>query len=128
MNPPMHTRVRNYFGDAGLTDGFTVQLLMWNDTGNLSDAFMVFRPNGGSAIRNQLGSEYYVLVDVIGAKGGNASTDAAVQAIVDYVQQNPMADPCVGYLQNMGSIPAPVPTTEGRLVYRLQFVATYGDH
>lgn len=127
MNPPMHTRVRNYFADAALTDGFNTQLLVWNDTGNLSDKFMVFRPNGGGAIRNQLGGEYYVLVDVIGAKGGNGAADERVQAILDYVQQNPMTESCVGYLENLGGIPAPVQTTEGRLVYRLQFVATFGS-
>lgn len=127
MTPPMHQRVRNYLSEAGLTDGFLVQLLMWNDTGNQADRFMVFRPNGGSAIRNQLGGEYYVLLDVIGAKGGNGAVDERVQTIIDFVQQNPMADPCVGYLQNLGGIPSPVPTAEGRLVYRLQFVATFGS-
>ncbi|PQY49585.1 phage tail termination protein [Cronobacter sakazakii] len=127
MNPPMHTRVRNYFMNAGLTDGFKVQLLMWTDSGTESDRFMVFRPNGGSNIRSGLGNEQYILVDVIGAKSGNAFVDERVQQIVDYVQQNPMTDDCVGYLQNMGAMPAPVLTTEGRLVYRLQFVATYGE-
>ncbi|ELY3756567.1 hypothetical protein SMX79_002721 [Cronobacter sakazakii] len=127
MNPPMHTRVRNYFMNAGLTDGFKVQLLMWTDSGTESDRFMVFRPNGGSNIRNGLGNEQYILVDVIGPKGGNAFVDERVQQIVDYVQQNPMTDDCVGYLQNMGAMPAPVLTTDGRLVYRLQFVATYGE-
>jgi len=123
----MHTRVRNYFEDAGLLAGFTPQLLVWNDNGKQNEAFMVFRPNGGSSIRNGLGSEYYVMVDVVGARGGDVAADAAVQAIIDYVQKNPMTDDCVGYLQNLGGIPAPVLTTEGRLVYRLQFVATYGD-
>ncbi|EOI5799755.1 hypothetical protein ACMS1M_003933 [Cronobacter dublinensis] len=127
MNPPMHTRVRNYFMNAGLTDGFKVHLLMWTDSGTESDRFMVFRPNGGSNIRNGLSNEQYILVDVIGAKGGNAFVDERVQQIVDYVQQNPMTDDCVGYLQNMGAMPSPVLTTEGRLVYRLQFVATYGE-
>lgn len=127
MNPPMHTRVRNYFVNAGLTDGFKVQLLMWTDSGTESDRFMVFRPNGGSNIRNGLGNEQYILVDVIGAKGGTAFVDERVQQIVNYVQQNPMTDDCVGYLQNMGAMPSPVLTTEGRLVYRLQFVATYGE-
>jgi hypothetical protein len=53
--------------------------------------------------------------------------DQRVQDIIDFVQQNPMADACVGYLENLGGIPAPVQTTEGRLVYRLQFVATFGS-
>lgn len=127
MNPPMHTRVRNYFNNAGLIDGFTPQLLVWNDSGNQAEKYMVFRPNGGDPIRNQLGGGYYIMVDVVGAKSGNGAVDQRVQDIIDYVQQNPMVDDFVGYLENLGGIPAPVPTTEGRLVYRLQFVATFGS-
>lgn len=127
MNPPMHTRVRDYFVNAGLTDGFTTQLLMWNDTGNLSDKFLVFRPNGGSSIRNELGAEYYVMVDFIGAKGGNGAVDATVQAIIQHVQSDPLPNNCIGYIENLGGIPAPVLTAEGRLVYRLQFSIKYGE-
>lgn len=127
MTPMMHERVRNMFGDAGLTAGFTVQKLMYDDPEDLTQAVMVFRPNGGSNIRHDLGSEHHVLVDVIGAKDKRGDTANAVQRIVDYVQANPMADECVGYIQNMGSIPAPVLTAEGRIVFRLQFACTYGE-
>ena len=127
MTPMMHERVRNMFGDAGLTAGFTVQQLMYDDPDDLSKAIMVFRPNGGSNIRTNLGSEYHVLVDVVGAKDKRKDALSAVQRIVDYVQANPMADECVGYIQNMGAIPAPVLTEEGRIVFRLQFACTYGE-
>ena len=127
MTPPMHKRVLNYFNDAALTSGYLSQLLVWNDTGKLTDNFMVFRPNGGGPVRNQLGGDYYVMVDVIGAKGANGAVDERVQAVIDFVQQNPMIDACVGYLENLGGIPAPVQTTEGRLVYRLQFAIKYGE-
>jgi len=127
MTPMMHERVRNMFGDAGLTTGFTVQQLMYDDPGDLSKAIMVFRPNGGSAIRYGLGTDYYVLVDVVGAKDKRKEALNAVRRIVEYVQDNPMADECVGYIQNMGAIPAPVPTEEGRIVFRLQFACTFGD-
>lgn len=127
MNPPMHTRVRDYFADAGLTAGFITQLLAWTDTGKLTDKFLVFRPSGGSAIRNDLGSEYYVMIDVIGAKGGSAAVDAAVQTIIDTVQQNPMPNDCIGHIENVGGIPSPALTTEGRLVYRLLFACLYGE-
>lgn len=127
MTPMMHERVRNMFGDAGLTAGFAVQQLMYDDPDDLSKAVMVFRPNGGTAIRNDLGSEHYVLVDVIGAKDKRGDALSAVQRIVDYVQANPMGDECVGYIQNMGAIPAPVLTEEGRIVFRLQFACTYGE-
>jgi len=123
----MHERVRNMFGDAGLTAGFTVQKLMYDDPEDLTQAVMVFRPNGGSNIRHDLGSEHHVIVDVIGAKDKRGDATNAVQRIVDYVQTNPMADECVGYIQNMGAIPAPVLTAEGRIVFRLQFACTYGE-
>lgn len=80
-----------------------------------------------SGIRTNLGSEYHVLVDVVGAKDKRKDALSAVQRIVDYVQANPMADECVGYIQNMGAIPAPVLTEEGRIVFRLQFACTYGE-
>ncbi|MEZ0582442.1 hypothetical protein ACA373_05515 [Erwinia sp. STN24] len=127
MNPPMHVRLRNHFVDNGLADGFTTQLLIWNDSGDLSEAFIVFRPNGGSNIRNELGAEYYVMVDVIGSKGSNGAADSAVQAIIQRIQDNPLPNDCIGYIENFGGIPAPVLTAEGRLVYRLQFAIKYGE-
>lgn len=127
MTPMMHERVRNMFGNAGLTAGFTVQQLMYDDPGKLTEAVIVFRPNGGQPIRTDLGSEYYILVDVIGAKDKRKDALAAVQRIVDYVQVNPMPDECVGYIQNMGGVPAPLLTEEGRIVFRLQFACTYGE-
>ena len=120
MTPMMYERVRNLFVNAGLTAGFTVQQLMYDDPKDLSKAIMVFRPNGGANIRNQLGSEYHVLVDVIGAKDKRKAALDAVQRIVDYVQDNPISDSCVGHIENMGGIPPPVLTEEGRIVFRLQ--------
>ncbi|MGC6231961.1 hypothetical protein VU677_14580 [Hafnia paralvei] len=127
MIPMMYERVRNMFVEAGLTAGFIEQLLMFDDPKDLSKAVMVFRSNGGSAIRNDLGAEHYVLVDVVGAKSKRNEAALAVQRIIDYIQQHPMADECVGYIQNMGAIPAPVLTDEGRIVFRLQFSCTYGE-
>ncbi|CVG70129.1 Uncharacterised protein [Serratia marcescens] len=127
MTPAMHRRVRDYFVDAGLTSGFTTQMLRWRDTGKGEDKFIVFRPNGGSPVRNDLASEYLVLVDVIGAIGEDEEVDNAVQAIISHIQNNPMPNDCIGHIENVGGIPSPVSTTEGRLVYRLQFACLYGE-
>lgn len=127
MTPMMYERVRNLFVNVGLTAGFTVQQLMYDDPGDPSKAVMVFRPNGGANIRNELGSEYHVLVDVIGAKDNRKAALDAVQRIVDYVQGNPISDSCVGHIENMGGIPPPVLTEEGRIVFRLQFACLYGE-
>lgn len=127
MTPAMHRRVHDYFVDAGLTTGFITQMLRWRDSGKGVDKFIVFRPSGGSPIRNDLASEYYVLVDVIGADKEDEATDNAVQAIISHVQANPMPNNCIGHIENVGGIPSPVSTTEGRLVYRLQFACLYGE-
>lgn len=127
MTPAMHRRVRDYFVDAGLTTGFITQMLRWRDTGKDVDKFLVFRPNGGSPVRNDLASEYLVLVDVIGAIGEDEEVDYAVQAIISHIQNNPMPNDCIGHIENVGGIPSPVSTTEGRLVYRLQFACLYGE-
>jgi len=127
MTPMIYERVRNLFVGAGLTAGFTVQQLMYEDPGKLAEAGMVFRPNGGANIRNDLGSEYHVIVDVIGAKDKRKAAVDAVQRIVDYVQANPITDSCVGHIENMGGIPPPVLTEEGRIVFRLQFACLYGE-
>lgn len=127
MTPAMHRRVRDYFVDAGLTTGFITQMLRWRDTGKDVDKFLVFRPNSGSAIRNDLGSEYLVMVDVVGAINEDEEADNATQAIIGHIQANPMPNDCIGHIENVGGVPSPVSTTEGRLVYRLQFACLYGE-
>lgn len=127
MTPAMHRRVRDYFVDAGLTTGFITQMLRWRDTGKDVDKFIVFRPNSGSAIRYDLGSEYLVMVDVVGAINEDEEADNATQAIISHIQANPMPNDCIGHIENVGGIPSPVSTTEGRLVYRLQFACLYGE-
>lgn len=129
MTPPMHQRVKNLLIGAGLADGYTVQSLIWSDTGDLKQRFIVFRPNGGSPVDRDIGSDHYVLVDLITGKssGDYAKSETDVQAIIDYVQQNPISDPCVGQITNMGGIPSPILTTEGRVVWRLQFACSYGE-
>lgn len=128
MNPPMHKRVRNFLVDAGLTSGYTVQSLTWTDTGKLAERFIVFRPNGGTAVDRDMAADYYVLVDVITGKsaGDYAKSEADVQAIIDYVKQNPMTNPCLGQISNLGGISSPVMTEEGRMVWRLQFACLFG--
>ena len=127
MTPSMHERVKNLFVAAGLTTNYAVQTLLWTDTKESAGNTIVFRPNGGTAMRNDLGSEHYVLVDVIGGKGKNSATDIHVEKILDYVQVNPFIDECVGKIENVGGKPSPVLSEEGRLIYRLQFACTFGD-
>lgn len=127
MNPPMYERVKNLFQDAGLTAGMVVQLNFFEDTKKATDSFIVFRPNNGVGLPNSHSGEHYVLVDVIGRKDKRAITSSNSQAILDYVEANPLSDKCVGQIQSMGFLPPPILTEEGRPVYRLQFSCLYGE-
>lgn len=128
MNPPMYKRVRDVLVDAGIITGYIIQSLSWVDSGKLADRFIVFRPNGGTAIDRDMAADYYVLVDVIAgtANGDKAKAEADVEAIIEYVKANPMKNRCLGQISNMGGIPSPVMTTEGRMVWRLQFACLFG--
>ncbi|NIY47266.1 hypothetical protein [Cedecea colo] len=126
MTPSMYERVRNMLVDAGLTAGYKVQLLLFEDTGNLKDAFIVFSPGGGTPIRDDISSDYYVDVTIVGAKENRKGAAERMQQIIDYVRANPTKDECLNYIESMG-IPSPMPTTEGRIVFSLRFRCVYGD-
>ena len=99
----------------------------WRDTGKDADQFIVFRPSGGTNIEYDRGGDWYVMVDVVSSKANPDAADAAVNAIVEYISAQSGADGCVGALQLVGNVPAPIPTEEGRLVTRLLVSCTYGE-
>lgn len=127
MTPPMYRRLRNLFESVGLTTGLTIQTLMWNDTGKLSEAFIVFRSGGGSDVQHDRGGDFFVMVDVIGAKGKNDEADAAANRIAEFISDQEGADSCVGAMRLLGGLPPPITSTEGRLIYRLLVSCTYGE-
>lgn len=132
MTPPMYKRVRDVFMENSLTEGLNIQLLVWTDDPNdkrLAKSYIVFRPSGGSNIDKDIGGDYYVMIDVISAKGVTEyqKADDAVNRIIEFVKQNPLVSKCLGQITNIGGIPAPVLSTEGRLVYRLMFACLYGS-
>lgn len=121
----MYQRVAEYLKKTGLTNGFTVQYLKWRDTKTKNNKFIVFRPNGGSILKTDLGNEYLTLVDFIGAVNDIETIDNDVSTIVDYIKNNPYTDE-TGLIQIVGAIPAPVTTEEDRLVYRLLVSCKFG--
>lgn len=127
MTTPMYLRLRDHFRDAGLTAGLTIQTLMWNDTGKPSDAFIVFRSGGGSDIQHDRGGDFFVMVDVIGAKGKNTVANAVANRIAEFISDQEGADSCVGAMRLLGGIPAPIVSAEGRIIFRLLVCCTYGE-
>lgn len=121
----MYKRVAEYLKNAGLLDGFEVQYLKWRDTKNKSSKFIVFRPNGGSILKTDLGNEYYTLIDLIGAVNDIETIDNDTSIIADYIKNNPYTN-STGLIQIVGAIPSPVATEEDRLVYRLMVSCRFG--
>ncbi|MGJ3290102.1 phage tail termination protein [Klebsiella michiganensis] len=127
MTPAMYMRLKDLFVAKKLTDGFKVQWRQWKDSGKDSDQFIVFRSAGGTDIEYDRGGDWYVMVDVVSSKSNPDASDAAVNAIVEYISAQTGADDCVGALQLVGNVPAAIPTEEGRLVTRLLVSCTYGE-
>ena len=121
----MYQRVAEYLKKSGLTNGFTIQYLKWRDTKTKNNKFLVFRPNGGSILKTDLGNEYFTLVDFIGAVNDIETIDNDVSMIADYIKSNSYTDE-TGLIQIVGAIPAPVTTEEDRLVYRLLVSCKFG--
>ena len=121
----MYQRVAEYLKKTGLTNGFIVQYLKWRDTKTKNNKFIVFRPNGGSILKTDLGNEYFTLVDFIGAVNDIETIDNDVSTIVDYIKNNPYTDE-TGLIQIVGAIPAPVTIEEDRIVYRLLVSCKFG--
>lgn len=121
----MYNRVAEYLKNARLLNGFEVQYLKWRDTKKKGGKYIVFRPNGGSILKTELGNEYYTLVDLIGAVNDIETIDNDVTAITDYIKNNPYTDN-TGLIQVVGAIPAPVTTDDDRLVYRILVSCKFG--
>lgn len=121
----MYKRVAEYLKNARLLNGFEVQYLKWRDTKKKGGKYIVFRPNGGSILKTELGNEYYTLVDLIGAVNDIETIDNDVTAITDYIKNNPYTD-STGLIQVVGAIPAPVTTDDDRLVYRILVSCKFG--
>lgn len=121
----MYKRVAEYLKNTGLLGDFEVQYLKWRDTKKKGGKYIVFRPNGGSILKTELGNEYHILVDLIGAINDVETIDNDASAITDYIKNNPYTD-STGLIQIVGAIPAPVTTEEDRLVYRILVSCKFG--
>ena len=123
--------ISDLFAANGLTDGYTVQNLSFFDSGDLSERFIVFRPAGGGNIDAIISSEHYVDVVIVSAgqqvSGEYERSFNDVSAIIAYVRDNPNVSACIGQMTNMGSIPAPTLTSDGRMVWMLQISCLYGQ-
>lgn len=125
MSTPVFIKFREWLEDAGLTGGYKVQMVEWveqkEDTGNMK--YMVFQPNGGTPRVKDLSADDNVQVVLVSAKNDAQTVVQRAQDILDYVTDSP-DDSCLNSVFNLGGMPTPIPTEEGRTVIRLLFRCT----
>ncbi|WP_459175734.1 phage tail termination protein [Ewingella americana] len=128
MTPSMQERFKRWIINSGLITGYKLQMYQWRqltaDKG--TQRYAIIQPNGGTPVRNDLGSEFYMLLLIVAGQNDIEQPAADAQAIIDFTQDNPFDD-CLGYIENMDSTPTPIFTEENRMVLRLQFRIVYGD-
>ncbi len=124
----MLERVDSYLEDAGLYAGWTSQLQFWMDSGLGDEQFIVLQTNGGTQIRDGLGSDYYLSLYVIGKQGQHnvADVDAKAIEIIEYIKNHPL-DSCLNYVQLQAPMPRPMLTEEKRPVIELMLRVVWGE-
>lgn len=111
--------VKNFIVNSDLLAGYHIQLYQWRDKGDKVSLYAVFRPDGGTAIRDDLASESYILVSLVGSNKTGFDVANKAQELIDYIKSNSSAE--FGYIENMGGISGPVFTEDNRMVVQLQF-------
>ena len=123
----MLERVYDYLNDAGLLNDWTAQMQFWHDTENGNEQFIVIQSNGGTQVRDGLGSDYYFSVYVIGKRGtyNVADVDAKANEIIEYVKSNPI-DSCLNYVQMQAPLNRPMLSEEKRPIHELLLRVVWG--
>lgn len=125
MSTPVFIKFRDWLVGAGLADGYTIQLARWLE--QPSDGgftrYIVFQPNGGTARLQDLGADDNVQVVLVSGKNDTQTVVQRAQDILDYVTEHPDND-CLNGVFNLGGIPVPASTEEGRTIISLLFRCT----
>lgn len=125
MSTPVFMKVRDWLVAAGLADGYKIQLSQWieqkADTGAMK--YIVFQPDGGTGRIQDLGADDNAQVILVSARNDPQPAILRAQEILDYVTEHP-EDSCLNSIFNLGGLPPPIPTEEGRTVIRLLFRCT----
>lgn len=125
MSTPVFINLMNYLKISHLTDGYKLQIVQWeeqpDDKGTMK--YMVFQPNGGSGRVYDIGADDTVMLALVSAKKDALPVIERSQEILDYVTEHPI-DSCLNSVFNLGGMPTPIPTEEGRTVIRLLFRCT----
>lgn len=116
----MIEKLKQWIIDNNLDEGMTLQMYLWSESDPVkkTEEFIVIQPNGGGTPDLGLGSDKYALISIIGSRSRYKSAIEKANRLYEFILNNPL-DSCLTYIENMSSIPQPVFTEEGRIVFRM---------
>ncbi|MDH0356616.1 hypothetical protein [Morganella sp. GD04133] len=120
----IHEAFERYLNRVGLLDGFIVQYLTWTEElDSRTQQYAVIQPDDGSGRFSDLGADDNVMLILVSAQNDPEPVLIRAKDILDYVASHPL-DCELNSIYNLGGMPKPVPTEEGRFIMQLAFRCT----
>ncbi|MBT0363665.1 phage tail termination protein [Morganella morganii] len=120
----IHEAFERYLNRAGLLDNFIVQYFTWTEESeSRTRQYAVIQPDGGNGRFSDLGADDNVMLILVSAQYDATPTLIRAKAILDYVASHPL-DCELNSIYNLGGMPKPIPTEEGRFIMQLAFRCT----
>lgn len=120
----IHEKFERYLNRGNLLDGFIVQYLTWNEQPDeKTQQYAVIQPDDGNGRFADLGADDFVTLVLVSAQHDPEPTLVRANEILNFVAE--FADDCeLNSIYNLGGLPRPIPTEEGRFILKLSFRCT----
>ncbi len=120
----IHEKFERYLNRGNLLDGFIVQYLTWNEKPDeKTQQYAVIQPDDGSGRFADLGADDFVTLVLVSAQYDPEPALIRANEILNFVAEFP--DDCeLNSIYNLGGLPRPIPTEEGRFIIKLSFRCT----
>lgn len=120
----IHEKFERYLNRGNLLDSFIVQYLTWNEQSDeKTQQYAVIQPDDGSGRFADLGADDFVTLVLVSAQHDPEPTLIRANEILNFVAEFP--DDCeLNSIYNLGGLPRPIPTEEGRFILKLSFRCT----
>lgn len=120
----IHEAFERYLNRGNLLDGFIVQYLMWNEQPDeKTQQYAVIQPDDSSGRFADLGADDFVTLVLVSAQHDPEPALIRANEILNYVANNSL-DCELNSIYNLGGLPRPIPTEEGRFILKLSFRCT----
>lgn len=120
----IHEKFERYLNRGNLLDGFIVQYLTWNEQPEeKTQQYAVIQLDNGSGRFADLGADDFVTLVLVSAQHDPEPALIRANEILNFVAEFP--DDCeLNSIYNLGGLPRPIPTEEGRFILKLSFRCT----